>query len=216
MASRIRVSISNSHTSPLNPAIVGFDFDPASGILDVGQALAQSIAFLWNTGVIGDGSSITDATLSNAVSGAWSPGEHLPWPVSELDVLGSDLSINFGYAFGESTFGQLGGISGLGTSVLVTEQVAAGGRRNGRLYLPYCSPGAIDPNGTISSTARASAVNAYRAFLMSDRAGTAWSGSNGNNLVDLGPCVTGPTGVASPVTGVRVSQVPATLSSRKR
>lgn len=215
MTTRIRVTVANTHVSPLNPAIVAFDFSDGDG-LDTGQALAQIIGFLWNSGNIGDGSSIADASfVQRAGAGKWTAGVHMPWPQEKLGQLGSDLSLNFGDGYGAKTFGISGGISGLGTSVLMTEHVAAGGRHNGRLYLPYCSPGSISASGTITNTARGAAIAAYKAFLMGDRAGSPWSGSNGNHLTDLSPVVSGSAG-ESAVIGVSTSQIPATLSSRKR
>lgn len=215
MLSRIKMSIANTHTSPANPAVIGLDVDLAG--TSVAQALAQFIGFAWNTAVIGDGSSIQDATVAEYSELRFGPSSHVPWPAAELADLGSDNSLNFGASYGAVTFGQPGGIAPLGTSVLITETTQIGGRHNGRMYLPWASPAAFDSAGVVTALARGQVAAAYNAWILGNKVGTSWMESPaGDHIEALPSVVVGAGGTSHPVLGVRVSTTPATLSSRKR
>lgn len=211
---RFRVQLTNDSIGALNPAYVGFDFlgGPSGGGTkeEVG---AQIIAFFYISQFAAGGSRIAGITVATDNG----PGVALPFPVDALNAM-SDPDVAFGTTYGEVPFGA-GALAPVGTSILLTEHTAVGGRHNGRCYLPYAAAATIDAAGLVSAATATQVIESYRLAIMGDPSLT----PSGWATVEPHPVVGQKvgSGVLATFTEHEVitatcSRTPATLSSRKR
>lgn len=215
---QIRLTITSDLVGLANPAQVTFGFDPdKAGIArTASDNLAACIAFIGTSGVMAGGIRIQSAAMLTPAAG--DGAVQIPWPDEELGVYAAVHGDNFGTSYGAVPVGIAGGLAAIGTSVLVTESTSVGGRRNGRLYLPWAGQGALSANGLVAAEAQTQCAASYNCFLR----GIASSGPfvDFSEVVEdhepyvIGGSASAPTSLA--VTSVRVSPTPATLRSRKR
>lgn len=194
---------------PLNPAINSYHV--ANDALTDADVAAQLIGFhVLYAQLVAEPCSISRIT-SGVVGG---PQSDVSFPSAELTAINAAVGAG-PYDAPYSDYGAALGTSAaapLGTSLLVTEYTALGGRHNGRKYLPYLGQLGIN---TTTGLVEASTIGNVRAYYLYWLLATNPSGGGpATGIPDTLGLVAGSTN--SPIGDCKVSAAPARLRSRIR
>jgi hypothetical protein len=195
---------------PLNTALNVWNSDQASAITPA-EVTARILAF--TTAVLAQ--TATECSVVSVRHGLDDgPLTYVDWPTGAITIWNDDAAAPV-YEVQQTGFGDVitgnGASAALGTSITVTEQTAAGGRHNGRKFIPWTAASSLTAAGAISlaNTAFIQDVYTYCCLGINPADGAAIPG--GYDPLAL------TAGVAdSPIVQVRVSPRPARLRSRMR
>jgi hypothetical protein len=199
---QLTISVVNSVQGDTNPALVSFVFvGEETSVNDfAGAALAYMDGALRTIGI--SGLKITGCTVAPIDGGKVGAGVAVPFPTAEYaakyaSVENATLHTQFPMSTGVGN----GTWAPRGSSILMTEFTATGGRHNGRHYLPFACKECINGStGLVYDTAQASLQNAWNAAFF-----------------DIAPqVVTKATGTAHTILAVKASSNVARLRSRMK
>lgn len=198
-----------SITGPLNPAINTWHV--ANDAEDNATVAAQLIGF---TALALSISAAACSLDRITVSTGGGPAIDVPFPDSELSAINGAVDAPYNASVAEGGYGVpigSGSYLPIGSSLLLTEFTAIGGRHNGRKYLPWTEQGAVDGS---TGTVQASVIGNIRAYYLYWLLATNPSGGAAAGIPDTIAPVAGATN--SPIGDVKVSGAVARLRSRIR
>lgn len=195
---------------PLNTALNVWEYD-ASTTITAAEITTRILAF--TTGVLAQ--MATESSVVSVRHGLLpGPLTYVDWPTGAVTAWNGDVALPV-YEVQQSGYGDTltgaGASAALGTSITVTEQTAAGGRHNGRKYIPWIAAASLTSTGliTLANTAFVNDMYTYCIFGINPADGAPIPGG-----YDPIPVTAGAT--PSPIQQVRVSARPARLRSRMR
>lgn len=148
-------------SGPLNPAQTAITFDPTSAMTPAQQTatvisyIAKAMAGCSVESLL---NSVTRHEISNA--GVVGPGVTMALPTAELadwHTIDSDSPTPSSWSF---VVGQGTGLATVGSSANVAEGTPAGGRSNGRHFLPWVRAARVNSSGLMNNLAQADVADA--------------------------------------------------------
>lgn len=195
---------------PLNNAIASVVF--AGSSFDVPGCVMTAAAYFTKAMQLQGVDALLNAPTSHTIiSGVVGPGVTEGFDAGYwADWITKDSDLPAASAWGFATGGLGTSLASAGISVTVMEGVAAGGRHNGRQYLPWTCKDAITSTGLVGSSVRTDLVENYRWKLLGDLyTRPTWAAG-------ITPGVKNNAGVVNAVQVASVSANPARLRSRVR